>query len=132
MPGFFGLVVFSVRALLIFVFLLVWCFGALVCLFSNPLRHLGIIFSSLLCPHAASSTSCLGGRGLGPPDHAQSLETCGSFKKVCLFLRLPKVVSGKSASVPRGFRFGGFPNPGKVEVGCRGVLGVFGKSAPKV
>ena len=36
----------------------------------NYLRHLRIVFSSLLCPHAASSTSCLGpsfcvwGRGL--------------------------------------------------------------------
>ena len=60
MPGFFGLVILSVRALLTFVFLLVWCFGGSGMFFFNSLRHLGIVFSSLLCPHAASSTSCLG------------------------------------------------------------------------
>ena len=43
-PGFFGLVVFYVRALLIFVFLLVWCFGALVCLFSIIFVILGSSF----------------------------------------------------------------------------------------
>ena len=46
-PGFFGLVVFSVRVLLIFMFLLVWCFiGSGLSIF-NSLRHLGIVLSSL-------------------------------------------------------------------------------------
>ena len=61
-PGLFGLVVFSVRVLLMLCveFLLVWCFLGSALFLWNALRHLGVVLSSLLCPHAASSTSCLG------------------------------------------------------------------------
>ena len=59
LPAFFGFVVFSVRAFLIFVFLLVWWFLGSGLFLWNALRHLGIVISSF-CPHAASSTSCLG------------------------------------------------------------------------
>ena len=45
---------------LFYVFLLVWCFLGSASFLWNSLRHLGIVFSSLLCPHAASSPSCLG------------------------------------------------------------------------
>ena len=45
---------------LFFVLLLVWCFLDSASFLLNALRHLGIVFSSLLCPHADSSTSCLG------------------------------------------------------------------------
>ena len=65
-PGLFGLVVFSLFVLfLFFVFVRVRCFLASALFLWNALPgqslpHLGIVFSSLLCPHAASSTSCLG------------------------------------------------------------------------
>ena len=58
---FFGLVVFSVCVLHSYVFLFVLCFGGsdLFFCFFDSLRHLGILFSSRICPHAASSTSFL-------------------------------------------------------------------------